>query len=284
MNLVQRVTPSVTFSTREQKVDIIEREFLTMPQVDCPVVHRFGPGIYIREVTVPAGSYAIGHAQRTEHLNIFLKGRVTIINEDGSTQELVAPMTFVGKPGRKIGYVHEDMVWQNVYATTETDVAKLEAMFLDKSEGWKAHADAKAVSLLTYEPDRADYLKVLEEFGFDHATARSQAENEADQIPFPYGDYKVAIGPSPIEGNGLFATASLSPGEVIAPARINGMRTPAGRYTNHARQPNARMVMRENGDIDLVAIASISGCRGGDLGDEITINYRDALGLQVTRN
>src|SRR5213079_638452 len=141
MNLVPTVTPKVTFnlSSRSSKVDLIEREFLKLPQVDCPVVHRFGPGIYIREVTVPAGSYAIGHAQRFEHMNVFLKGRVTVMNDDGTSTDLVAPMTFIGKPGRKIGYVHEDMVWQNIYATAETDIATLEATYLDKSEGWQAH-------------------------------------------------------------------------------------------------------------------------------------------------
>jgi hypothetical protein len=39
------------------------------------------------------------------------------------------------------------------------------------------------------------------------------------------------------------------------------------------------MVLKENGDIDLVMIKPISGCRGGNLGDEITINYRQALSL-----
>ncbi|PZX29473.1 hypothetical protein C7416_104478 [Cupriavidus phytorum] len=285
MSGIQRVTPKVTFSLASaKKVDLLEREFLKLPQVDCPVVHRFGPGIYIREVTVPAGAYAIGHAQRFEHLNVFLKGRVIVINEDGSRSELVAPMTFVGKPGRKVGYVVEDMVWQNVYATTETDVAKLEAMFLDKSDGWKAHAAANAVPLLPFESDRSDYASVLTEFGFTEEVARAQAENEADQTPFPLGSYKVAVAPSPIEGKGLFATAAIDAGEVIAPARIGGKRTPAGRYTNHSAAPNAVMVMREGGDIDLVALRQIKGCAGGQFGEEITINYRDALRLQIKKD
>ena len=47
----------------EQKVQTLEAVFLEQPQVDCPVVHRFGPGIYIREVTIPAGALSIGHYQ-----------------------------------------------------------------------------------------------------------------------------------------------------------------------------------------------------------------------------
>ena len=114
-------------------LEAVESKMLDINQVECPVVHRFGPGIYIREVTIPADSFAIGHKQNFEHMNVFLKGRVTMLNEDGSTTELKAPMIFVGQPGRKIGYIHEDMVWLNIYATNETDIEKLEAHYFKKA-------------------------------------------------------------------------------------------------------------------------------------------------------
>ena len=44
------------------------------------------------------------------------------------------------------GYILKDMVWQNIYATDETDVEKLEAMFLDKSQTWQEHLDAEGVT------------------------------------------------------------------------------------------------------------------------------------------
>lgn len=265
------------------KVDQLEVAFLQQAQAPCPVMHRFGPGIYIREVTIPAGTLAIGHAQRFDHLNVFIAGRVSIVNDDGSYTELRAPMTFVGKPGRKVGYIHETVIWQNVYATDETDIEKLEAMYLDKSPAWQVHRDAGA-KLLADEAqrdfDRADYFAALDEFGFTEDVARAQSENRDDQIPFPYGGFKVQVAPSRIEGKGLFATAVIEPGEIIAPARIGGLRTPAGRYTNHAREPNAVMEwLGEN--IVLVATRPIRGMAGGQLGDEITIDYRAALRLQI---
>jgi hypothetical protein len=270
----------VVVPTMRQKVDCLEREFLKRPQVDCPVVHRFGPSIYIREVTVPAGSDVIGHRQKTEHLNVLLRGRVIVANEDGTSTDLVAPMTFVGQPGRKIGHVVEDMVWQNIYATTETDIEKLEAMFLDKSEGW---ADSRAPLQIANGADQVDYRAVLAEYGFAEAAVRAQSEDGADQVPFPHGGYKCMVSASSIEGRGLFATALIADGEVIAPARINGKRTPAGRYTNHSATPSARMVMLPSGDIELTATRAIKGCAGGELGEEITINYREALSLQITK-
>jgi len=255
---------------------------LQLPQIDCPVIHRFSPGIYIREVHIPAGTLAIGHRQRAEHLNIFLRGRVSIINENGSVTELIAPMIFTGKPGRKVGWVHEDMVWLNVYPTEENDVERLEAMFLDKSIGWEERAAITRQSrILQREEDRADYFVVFKEFGISGETARAQSEDESDQIPL--GGYKCKVGASCIEGRGLIATAPIEIGELIMPARVDGKRTPAGRYTNHAKDPNALMVLRANGDIDLVALRNIRGCVGGDDGEEITIDYCRSLELQIKR-
>ena len=89
----------------------------------------------------------------------------------------------------------------------------------------------------------------------------------------PDGDYPVCVRPSSIAGMGVFTTAFVSRGTVIAPARIGVMRTPAGRYTNHSLEPNAKMVMRDGGNIDLVAIRDIQA----DV--EITTNYRDTARL-----
>lgn len=255
---------------------------LQLPQAECSVVHRFGPGIYIREVTIPADTFSIGHRQTTAHMNIMLAGRVTMIREDGRREELVAPQTFVCGPGRKIGYIHETMIWQNVYATSETDVAKLEAMFIDKSPTWQtAQRDRQMLLSCASTLDQDDYYVAIAELGFDHDTVRAQSENLDDQIPFPYGDYPVQVAPSPIEGSGLFATSNIDAHQVIAPARIDGMRTPAGRYTNHSTQPNAVMVQSESGNTYLMSLRPIAGCKGGDLGEEITICYRQAVRLQL---
>ena len=262
------------------KIERLEMAMLAQPQADCGVVHSFAPGLYIRQVTLKAGTLAIGHYQKTTHLNIMLSGRVTIVNDDESLVDLAAPLTYVAGPGRKCGYIHEDVVWLNVYSTEETDVDKLEAMFLDKSEVWQANKP-----LLTHEriEDRKDFEGALNDIGVDAGLVRSQSENASDLIPFPPGSYCVKTGPSIIEGKGLFATSDIAEGEAIAPARIGGMRTPAGRYTNHAKDPNAAMRGLDNGDIVLVALRNIGGCRGGLDGEEITIDYRRAFEVTTKR-
>lgn len=255
-----------------------EAEMLQMPQVNCPVVHHFGPGIAIREVFMPAGTLAIGHKQKFEHLNIMLRGKVMVVGEDGMMHTLSAPLIFVGKPGRKIGYVLEDMIWQNVYATDLKNADEVEAFFIEKSEDWQTDYATKFVADQTARAaDRADYVQLLAECGISHETARQQSEDESDQI---WVDSPITrVSDSPIEGKGLFVTAPVKAGDIICPARIGGMRTQAGRFTNHSVFPNAKMVAKPNGDIDLVALVDFEGCKGGEIGVEATIDYRQALAL-----
>lgn len=258
-----------------------EATMLEMPQAECPVLHRFGPGIYIREVCMPAGVIAIGHRQRCEHTNILLKGAVAIVNDDQTVSVLRAPLFFVGKPGKKVGYVIEDVVWQNVYATDERDIETLEAMFLEKSDASENDAAERfAVAYVRHLDDREDFLRVIAAAGFDERTVREQSENPTDQIAMP-GVFAVGISirPSPIEGRGVFCSLPRAAGEVIGPARIDGRRTPIGRYTNHATRPNARFETDARGDVWAVALRPIAGCEGGSAGEEITVDYRQVLSL-----
>jgi len=114
-----------------QKIEVILPQLRELPQVECTEKHYFGPGMYVKEVTMPAGSVIVGKPHKTEHLCVMLQGRMQLLKEDGSVVELVAPTTFVGKPGRKVAHIIETVVFQNIFATDETDVEKLEAMFVE---------------------------------------------------------------------------------------------------------------------------------------------------------
>lgn len=246
-------------------INRMESRMLDLPQEECPVIHRFGPGIYIREVTLPAGAFVVGHKQTHEHLNIMLKGKVRM--EDGTLLE--APLTFVGKPGRKCGTVLDEVIWQNVYATTETDIETLEATYLEKSETFKNHLTPRS----GVAEAREDFQKMLLDLGVSHQTITDQSKDESDQTQMPLGSYKFQLAPSEIHGRGVFACGDIAQAEIIGAARLGAMRTPLGRYTNHSGVPNARMVAREE-RIDLVALHPIRGNQGGQLGDEITVDYR----------
>jgi len=255
-----------------------EQTLLDFPQVECPVVHYFGPGVAIREVRMAAGTLAVGHHQKYSHLNILVQGKVALLTEDRGLTVIEAPLIYAAEPGRKVGYVLEDVVWQNIYATDITDADALERHFVEKSNYWQARALTDQVERqFSRVVDRQDFDVLLQELGVSAETVRTQVECADDQEWAACGIVRVAK--SDIEGQGLFLTAPVAAGTVICPARIGGKRTQAGRYVNHSVTPNAYMAALANGDIDLVALVDLQGCRGGDSGQELTIDYRKTLAL-----
>lgn len=121
--------------------EAIEAYMLCMPdelKAKVPVHHHFGPGVYIRQITIPKGAMAIGHEQRFAHTNILLTGAVAMYEESG-VKILKAPLIFTGHPGRKIGMAIDDCVWLNIFATDETDIPTLEEMIAKKSDTFKAY-------------------------------------------------------------------------------------------------------------------------------------------------
>jgi hypothetical protein len=126
-------TKPKTASLLEKQLGTLYNTAVAQPQVKCEEKHHFGPNIYIKEVTMPAGALIIGKPHRMEHLCNMVSGRMLILQDDGSKKELVAPMTFMAKPGRKVAYIIETVVFQNIYSTPETDIEKLENMCVDNS-------------------------------------------------------------------------------------------------------------------------------------------------------
>jgi hypothetical protein len=110
--------------TREQILNI-ERFILDCPQVETPTTHYFSPGIYAREMFIPAGTVLTGAVHKTEHLVQFV-GDITVLT-DGGMQRLTGRHTFVSKPGAKrVGYAHADTWCTGFFATDKTDIEELE--------------------------------------------------------------------------------------------------------------------------------------------------------------
>jgi len=239
-----------------------------LPQRDTTVNHHFGPGMYIREIVAPAETFMIGFYQKTDHMNIFVKGRVLML-KDGEVIDLKAPQLFTAPPGQKCGYIVEEMVWLNIYITDETNVGKLEEMFLDK--------DIKIDQYMQYQLDiiacREDYKKVLAEVNMTEEEVQAEVQRTDTMMEMPRGSYQWAVYPSPIHGEGIFATGNIPRGELIGLAAREGLRTLLGRYTNHSPNPNAKFVTQGK-SVFLVSIEDIQGNKGGQYGHEITIDYR----------
>jgi hypothetical protein len=246
-------------ATPQEAIERAQKIMLEMPQADAPVTHIFGNGLYIRETRMSPGA-AVGHYQRYPHMCVLVKGKCTMIQSDGTFKEFSAPMTFIAPPGKKAGYVLEDCIWLNIYATNETDVEKLENYYLDKD--YSAEFNLVNTSILDSILDETEFKRQYSPLG----TYR-------DLIELPYGSYKMMLYTTPTGHKGLFATASIVAGETICPAKIGNRLTIAGRYVNNSEVPNAEMRLSPNGDVELVAIKKINGNCGGVPAQEITVNY-----------
>ena len=111
-------------SAAEQMKELIN--YGGMVEAECPVTHRFANGCYLREIFMPKGTRIIGKIHATEHFNVLLTGKVTVITAEGR-EDIQAPYTFVSKAGvQKVVIIHEDCIWQTLHVTNETDLEKIE--------------------------------------------------------------------------------------------------------------------------------------------------------------
>lgn len=111
----------------------LEEELAALPQVDCPVVSHYAPGVYMREMTIPAGVTLVGATHKHEHLSVLAKGHLIVTTDDG-VAEFHAPAVVLQKPGHKrAGYAVTECVFINVHHNPddERDLAVLCERYTD---------------------------------------------------------------------------------------------------------------------------------------------------------
>jgi hypothetical protein len=119
-----------------QKIMAIQRACQALPDGERmdespPVKHWLAPGIYAREIHLPAGTVVVGKIHRHRHFNIISQGSITCYTEFG-LETHTAPASFISEPGTKrVVHTHEDAIWTTIHhnPTDETDIETLENMF-----------------------------------------------------------------------------------------------------------------------------------------------------------
>jgi len=123
---VQHISGGASREQILQFQDLLKQEFPEPWEQDFPVEHIFAPGLYARQMTIPAGGLIIGKIHRHAHVNTISKGRVFVVTEFGK-DELCAPVTFVSQPGTKrIVVAQEETIWTTYHPTDETELEKIE--------------------------------------------------------------------------------------------------------------------------------------------------------------
>lgn len=100
--------------------------------VEIPLKHHFSKDVYAREIVIPKGALIVGKIHKHTNLNILSKGKITLLSIDGC-KTVEAPYTVVSSPGvKRLAYAHEECVWTTIHGTNETDVDKIEELFIAK--------------------------------------------------------------------------------------------------------------------------------------------------------
>lgn len=85
--------------TQRESAQRIEDYLSQFPQAHCPTFEHFGPGVYVRQMIVPAETVATGAIHKTEHLTI-VAGHCWLTTDEGS-REFIGVDVVRSQPGIK---------------------------------------------------------------------------------------------------------------------------------------------------------------------------------------
>lgn len=100
--------------------------------IDSLTRHHFCEGMYVRELTIPAGGVIVGKMHAKENVFLLAKGDMTVWTEQG-VRRVQAPFLVVTKPGdKRVGYAHEESITMNFHANhdDERDLEVLESRYI----------------------------------------------------------------------------------------------------------------------------------------------------------
>ena len=133
------------------KVYELERHMLSMPSAAhlIELKHYFSPGVYAREIRIPAGMTLTGKIHKYSQLNILSQGKMSVLTENG-IQEVEASFTVVSPAGTKrVAYAHTECVWITILHTNENDPELIEKLFtLENENDWLEFNNSKQLELL----------------------------------------------------------------------------------------------------------------------------------------
>jgi hypothetical protein len=98
--------------------NIMDSEMEKYEQIECPVTHRFTPGLYVREIHMPANSIISSLLHLTTHPYVVTRGEFTVWYHDKPAVRIKAPYTGITEAGtRRLLYIHEDTDWMTFHVT-----------------------------------------------------------------------------------------------------------------------------------------------------------------------
>ncbi len=105
--------------TTNDRIDELEAIMLeNFRQVDCPLEHTFVPGMYIRKISMPAGTTITSQIHKTMHPFVVLEGKANVFIDGEGWKLIEAPYNGITMPNtRRVLRILEDSVWITYHPT-----------------------------------------------------------------------------------------------------------------------------------------------------------------------
>jgi len=269
MQIINLSSTQIALPLRE-KIEILQEELLKMPQADVQYLHSFEPGKYIRTMIAPPWTVIVGAEHKTPYKVKLEKGTIAV-NIDDKIHTLTAPLEMDVPAGiKRVGQVFdEELVWVDIYDNPDdcTDIEAIEErLYIIPECGLMSNRVPKQL-----EEVKNDYQLFLTQIGLNQVEMDKIVNIIDDLMDMPK-EFFTELRPSKIHGKGLFAVKSFKMWDVVCPCRLNGKRTPGGRFVNHSHKSNLMPI--KIGD-DIYAIASQDIYEN----EELLLNYRDMMSV-----
>jgi len=136
--LADTIAGAVDHAKRCQPLNDFEAALAKLPSAEPPVVHRFTPGLYSREILLKKGIQCTSKIHKTEHQFLVSKGLFEMWSEETGWVMIDArakPYHGVTKPGTRRAFkIHLDTYFTTFHPTTLTDLKEIEAALIEPDE------------------------------------------------------------------------------------------------------------------------------------------------------
>ena len=100
----------------DERLDRWEEYMSQFEQVEAPVEHSFPDVMYVRKITMPAGSIITSKIHKLDNPFFITRGKLSVVSENDGAVEYCAPFMGITKPGtRRILFIHEETDWTTVH-------------------------------------------------------------------------------------------------------------------------------------------------------------------------
>jgi hypothetical protein len=112
----------VGYGDPDYELNLMDLEILKLPPRECPLIHRFTPGMYIREIYMPKDTILTTLLHLTTHPFFVMKGDVTVWYHGIPAHRYKTGYSGITEAGtRRMLYTHRDTIWTTCHVTDLTD-------------------------------------------------------------------------------------------------------------------------------------------------------------------